>query len=135
MIVAGRLMPRRHRDRGAAAVEAALVIPILLMIIFGIIDFGRMLNAQLGITEAAREGARVSSFGGDVGDVRDRVDRVIDGAIVTSVDGCPSRPDPDNDAAVTVMYRFTFVTPVGALASFAGDSFDLTSTGVMPCHS
>src|SRR6185312_11491700 len=50
----------RERERGAAAVEFALVLPVLLMLIFGIIDFGRMLAAKIVITEAAREGARAT---------------------------------------------------------------------------
>ena len=36
--------------------------PVLLLVIFGIIDFGRMLNAQITLTEAAREGARATSI-------------------------------------------------------------------------
>ncbi|MFD0742698.1 TadE/TadG family type IV pilus assembly protein [Phytohabitans flavus] len=52
---------RRPRDRGATAVEAALVLPLVLLIAFGIIDFGRMLNAQIRVTEAAREAARAVS--------------------------------------------------------------------------
>src|SRR5438477_589960 len=47
----------RTPDRGAAAVEMALVLPLLLFVIFGLIEFGRMLNTQLTLTEAARAGA------------------------------------------------------------------------------
>jgi len=43
-------------DQGAAAVEFAIMLPLLLLLIFGIIDFGRALNAQVTITQAAREG-------------------------------------------------------------------------------
>ena len=46
-------------DRGAAAVEFALLLPLLLLLVFGIIDFGRALNAQVTLTQAAREGARL----------------------------------------------------------------------------
>ena len=51
------------RDRGAAAVEFALLFPVLLLIVFGIIDFGRALNAQITLTQAAREGARLAAVG------------------------------------------------------------------------
>ena len=37
----------------------ALVLPLLLFVLFGVIDFGRMLNTQITLTEAAREGGQV----------------------------------------------------------------------------
>ena len=49
-------------EQGAAAVEMALVLPLLLLLLFGIIDFGRVLNAQITLTEAAREGARAAAL-------------------------------------------------------------------------
>ena len=54
---------RQARDRGATAVEFALLLPLLLLIVFGIIDFGRALNAQITLTQAAREGARLAALG------------------------------------------------------------------------
>ncbi|MFA9428634.1 TadE/TadG family type IV pilus assembly protein [Egicoccus sp. AB-alg2] len=54
---------RKHRNEGAAAVEFALVLLPLLAIVAGIIDFGLMLNAQLSLTHAAREGVRVLAIG------------------------------------------------------------------------
>ncbi len=54
---------RKVRDRGSAAVEFALVLPLLLLIVFGIIDLGRALNAQITLTEAAREGVRLAAYG------------------------------------------------------------------------
>lgn len=55
------------RERGAAAVEFALVVPILLALMFGIVDyglwFGDSLNVRQGVDEAARH-AVVKDFGG-----------------------------------------------------------------------
>src|SRR5215472_18044642 len=53
----------RGGDRGAAAVEFALLLPLLLLLVFGIIDFGRAINAQITLTQAAREGARLAALG------------------------------------------------------------------------
>ncbi|HKK00735.1 MAG TPA: TadE/TadG family type IV pilus assembly protein, partial [Desulfuromonadales bacterium] len=50
-------MKRRH-ERGASAVEFALVLPLLLVILFGIIEFGFILYDKAMITNASREGAR-----------------------------------------------------------------------------
>jgi Flp pilus assembly protein TadG len=54
---------KRHFDRGAAAVEMALVMPILLSMIIGVIDFSRIFNAEIQLSQAAREGARIAALG------------------------------------------------------------------------
>lgn len=48
----------QRRQRGVAAVEFALVLPILLLIVFGIVEFGVALYDKAVITNASREGAR-----------------------------------------------------------------------------
>ena len=110
----------RGADRGAAAVEFALLLPLLLILVFGIIDFGRMLNAQITLTEAAREGARASVLGTSVSA---RVNQLTGGLGTT----------------VTVTYQFQFATPIGALAPILGGTayggpVTLRATGVMPCR-
>ena len=45
-------------DTGQAMIEFALVLPILMMLTFGIIEFGRAWNASQVLTDAAREGTR-----------------------------------------------------------------------------
>lgn len=48
-------------ERGAAAVEFAIVFPIMLLVMFGIIEFGTLMYDQIMVTNAAREGARWGS--------------------------------------------------------------------------
>ena len=55
-------MNRFRSDKGAAAVEFAIVLVPLILLVMGIIDFGRAYNQQLEITSAAREGARVMAI-------------------------------------------------------------------------
>lgn len=50
--------PRRPRDRGGAAVEFALVLPILLLLVFGILDYGRLFYDSIALRQGAREAAR-----------------------------------------------------------------------------
>ena len=47
-----------HSERGSVAVEFALLVPVLFLILFGIINFGVLMYNQAVITNAAREGAR-----------------------------------------------------------------------------
>ena len=66
---------RRRDDRGAAMVEFALILPLLLMLLMGIIEFGRAYNTQVSIQAAAREGARELALGHDAEVVAARASR------------------------------------------------------------
>ena len=50
-------------QRGQALVEMALVLPILILVVFGIIEFGRIYTYQLQINSVARQGARTAAVG------------------------------------------------------------------------
>lgn len=52
---------QRARERGAAAVEFALVAPLVLMLLFGIISYGYMLSFRQAISQGAAEGARAAA--------------------------------------------------------------------------
>ena len=54
----------RKPQRGAAALEFALVAPLLIILIFGVVDFGMMINSQAVFANATRDGARTGSFFG-----------------------------------------------------------------------
>lgn len=49
---------RKENRRGVAVVEFAVVAPLLFMLVFGIIEFGRLFMVQQILTNASREGAR-----------------------------------------------------------------------------
>jgi Flp pilus assembly protein TadG len=51
---------RWNDERGAAAVEFALVLPLLVLLLFGIIEFSRVWNLKQTLTDAAREGTRIA---------------------------------------------------------------------------
>src|SRR4051812_28489854 len=55
-----RAMSGRHRHRGQALVEFALVIPLFLLLLFGIVDAGRLVFTYNAVSNAARDGARVA---------------------------------------------------------------------------
>ena len=129
--------PRRSDDTGAAAVELALVLPLLLLILFGIVDFGLMLNAQITVTSAAREGARAYVFTDDVDAAEARVAQAtdtLDGTVSADVTPCTG-----GQVTVVTTYDYSFITPLGAIAGIFGDGLDesvtLTGKGVMSCVS
>jgi hypothetical protein len=55
-----KLKRRNRNDRGQALVEFALVAPILILLVLGMVDFARAWNAYQVITDAAREAARIA---------------------------------------------------------------------------
>jgi Flp pilus assembly protein TadG len=137
-------------DRGAAVVEFALLLPLLLLVVFGIIDFGRALNAQITLTQAAREGARLDALCNATVNPNCQT-TVTNGTVaaatglgsavtVTLVYQCHTGDGSKNvNAKVQTSYLFHFVTPVGAIAAiFGGSGFGspitLTAQGVMPCE-
>jgi Flp pilus assembly protein TadG len=138
-----RILHRRwaaDRQWGAAAVEMALVLPILLMLVFGMVDFGLALNAKISLTQAAREGARVRSLGANDAVTIDRVNLALGpmassspSPTVTAGPTCPSNASPTAVASVTVTKPYSYVTPIGVLAGLATGPLTLTGTGVMRC--
>lgn len=66
-----------NREKGASAVEFALILPLLMVILFGIIEFGFILYDKAVVTNASREGARK-------GIVFTGVDSAVPTAVITS---------------------------------------------------
>jgi Flp pilus assembly protein TadG len=54
-----------RKERGAEAVEFALVVPVFLLLVFGVVDFGYMINHDTMVNNASREGARLGALDPD----------------------------------------------------------------------
>jgi Flp pilus assembly protein TadG len=108
--------PRRP-DSGEALIEIALVLPILLLISMGMLDFGRAFHAKNIVDAAAREAARVAvvTFP-DKTIATQRGNDILAAAGLTGITTV-SDPDPAQMITVQVTTRFTFVTP-GLFAVF-----------------
>lgn len=118
-------------DRGAAAVEFAIVLPLLLLLVFGIIDFGRAYNTTVSLSGAAREGARALALGdSNWQSITVNAAPTVSGVTVSSPTGSPCSPgDP---AEVQATHTFDYLTPLPNLAGLTG-SVTLTGRGVMRC--
>jgi Flp pilus assembly protein TadG len=97
---------RRRSERGAAAVEFAIVMPLVLLLVCGIVDFGRMLNVQITLSAAAREGARWEALRLPTTTGVSTASRVVTAApgvapapTTAIVSSCPASPSPTQNAA------------------------------------
>jgi Flp pilus assembly protein TadG len=113
-------------------VELALTLPILLVIVFGIIDFGRVINTEMTLNEASREAARALVFGQSAL-TRAQLVTGTSGTTVTASTACPASPTATSTASVTLSQTYTYVSPIMALLGSAATTKTLTSTGVMAC--
>jgi Flp pilus assembly protein TadG len=91
--------PRHLRRRGSTLVEFALVVPILLMLLIGIMEFGWLVKNHLLVANATREGARAASLGKTTTDVRTRVTNSVEPLAVSSPDGTILMNWSDNNGA------------------------------------
>ncbi|HTG48038.1 MAG TPA: TadE/TadG family type IV pilus assembly protein [Actinomycetota bacterium] len=129
--VVRRIRRRVRPERGAAAVEFAIVAPLLFILVFGIIDFGFGFHAWNAIENAAREGARVGATDASGNAVANITTRVQNGTNfltgpVTVVVQCAGNNGanafgPCGSSAnwqegdlikVTVSYNYNFMTPL-----------------------
>lgn len=122
---------RAEKDSGAAAVELALVLPVLLLLICGMVDFGRAYNARMTLSNAAREGVRVFALGGTQEEATQRAQDTAVGLSVTSVTFDSSSCTFGAKTTVTVTAAFGYLTP--AIADLSPGLSSLSADGVMRC--
>ncbi|MFZ5642259.1 MAG: TadE/TadG family type IV pilus assembly protein [Bacillota bacterium] len=103
-------------ERGQAMVELALVLPVLLVLFMGVIEFGRIYHSYLMITNASREGARVAILGGSDADIAARVTQSTAGLdtsrLQTTVSPDPTLRKTGAMATVGVRYQIPLVFPL-----------------------
>jgi Flp pilus assembly protein TadG len=120
-------------NRGQAVIEFAMVLPLLLLVVFGITEFSRAWMTVNILTQASREGARLAVVTApDVALVTARVNEVCNAAGVTTTGITvvpPSPSDPERRVTVTVQADFQ-VIPGNILGTFSG-TIPLSATAVM----
>ncbi len=123
----------RKKRRGAAAVEFAVVAPVFLLLVFGMIEYGRMVMVQQVITNASREGARVGVLDGSSNqDVLDIVDQYltsgsISGATITVTPTNPEDAEFGDPVTVTVDIPFSQVSWLPSPMYLGGKTLSATT--------
>ncbi len=142
-----RRVARGRRDRGQSLIEFALVLPMLLVLFFGIIEFGNAWRIYQLVTNTAREGAREAVLPSST---TFTVDSIIDDRLngsgldasqatvtlgICSGDTCTNLPDT---VTIDYPYQFVFLGPVIQLmcggVGCNGSSYssvNLSSTAIM----
>ena len=115
-------------NRGQSLIEFALVIPILLLLMVGIMEFSRAWMTQNILTSAAREGARVAAVGGNGVDA---ANLVLNSANITTANVTVTPPgSPYGPVMVTVNYDFPVSVP-GFLPGWSAATIPLGSSTTM----
>lgn len=113
----------RSDQKGQSLVELALVFPLLLLILLGIIDFGRVYFAYVTITNASREGARYASAClGNTAEIQNRVLQETSGLVEIEADDITIDSVPGS-GEVTVRVETDFRASFFAQLPFVRDFF------------
>ena len=83
---------RLKKEKGAAAVEFALLLPLLVAIVFGITTFGFVYKEYIALTHAARDGARLAAVGKDYDYILNQIEQDLPEEIIQSVTIYPLEP-------------------------------------------
>lgn len=124
----------RSKRRGAAAVEFAVVAPVFVLLVFGMLEYGRMVMVQQVITNASREGARRAVLdGATASEVQSTVSSYLTGATVTGATTTISPSDPGTAAAgdpisVTVSVPFSAVSWLPSPMYLGGKTMSAATT-------
>ncbi|BAS16280.1 hypothetical protein AHiyo8_45830 [Arthrobacter sp. Hiyo8] len=122
-------MPRAS-ERGAVAVEFAILAPLLIMLLLGIMEFGRAYNVQVSLSNAAREGVRVMAISNDQTAAKTAAKNAAvslnPGLADTNFTFSPASCTSGAQMSVTIKYTLSTLTGIAG-------PFPMQGVGVMVC--
>lgn len=151
----------RRSERAQSLAEISILLPVFLILVFGIIDFGMGLRAYIQVAQATREGARFGLLGnqpgsfsaGGSGDCNGSTDTNVVGKVCSTIDGldlsdvdsvtvsCPdgggTAPCASGDTIeVHASYNYHYITPVKSIINFfsggnLSDTITVSATSTM----
>jgi len=122
---------RSRGETGASAVEFAIILPVLLLLVFGIIEFSVALYDKAMITNASREGARAGIVfrvpSVTDGEITNVVDTYLGSSLITFGTAAAASTtvtrggyNPGDELKVTVDYTYTFLIIPSFVTSLSG---------------
>ena len=99
-----RRVTLRRGERGASLVEFAILAPLLIVLLLGIVEFGWGIAQQLDVRHKAREALRVAVVDGTAGEITGRVcsDDIVANGDVIRIENVAAGSDPGDTAGVVV---------------------------------
>jgi Flp pilus assembly protein TadG len=111
-------------------VEMAIILPILVLLLMGIVEFGRAYNAKITLTHATRESVRVLAITGDADQAETRLKDAASNPLDPDLVGFSSTVcEPGEPTSVTATYPFSYDIPL-----FGSATISMSSTAVMRCN-
>jgi Flp pilus assembly protein TadG len=135
----GRLIHKKGTgERGQSLVEFALILPLFLLLMFAIVDFGMGFYSWITVTNAAREGARIGAVGADSPTIQQRVKDTA-GSLNNSnltITVSNAKGNSGETVGVTVNYKYQLITPLSGLMNLVsggsiGPNINFASTSQM----
>ncbi|MDR6905398.1 Flp pilus assembly protein TadG [Agromyces sp. 3263] len=124
-------MHSTRNERGAAAVEFALIIPLLLLLVFGVMEFSRLYNEQISLSNAARSAARVMAIGNNQANAKNAAITAAPSLNPLLASGnvsiSPGTCTPGATVNVTIDYTTSMLT------GWFGPTFALQGKAATPC--
>ena len=109
-------MKSLRNEKGQSLIEFAIILPLLLLLLMGILEFGVMLNSYLSINNSAREGARLGIVDGSNSEIKQLITNISPNlnsenltVNITPLDG--SRTSGDT-LSVEVIYNYQVTIPI-----------------------
>jgi Flp pilus assembly protein TadG len=128
----------KKREAAQSLVEFSMMLPIFLILLFGVFDFGMGLRAYISVAQATREGARFASIGnpagtftsGGTGDCNGSTNTTTVGKVCSTMGGLnlanvssvsvtyPTGNSPGRSVRVSAQYDYHYITPLRRLVTF-----------------
>jgi Flp pilus assembly protein TadG len=99
-------------EKGQSLVEFALIVPVLVLLLLGIMDFARIFHAYLTIDHAGREAARAASIGKDIAAITSIAVNQGSSIGLTTGQVTVASGSSGTNATITITYPITFLTPL-----------------------
>ncbi|HVL32593.1 MAG TPA: TadE family protein [Actinomycetota bacterium] len=133
-----------RNERGASAVEFAIVVSLLFMVLFGTVQFGMAYNRSQGLQAGAREGARLAAIGATFSEIQQRVrlaqSLFVEGdVVVTTAPASSGSGRPCATAGIGGLVTVTATVPPSsayaiAIPIYGQRQITYTGTGTFRCE-